>query len=166
MTYVEILVTMVIMSILAGTIMMGLTGYKERAERIGCSNNLRLLHVALTTYTHDVGHWPQRPKDSNGNNKFEKGHEIFGWLIGELAEYDAPRTAWICPTEKRLETQHIAEKEFIGSYVPTMFDRGPNTPWKWPKQPWLIERADNHGKGQLVILQDGSVHNANESFLH
>jgi hypothetical protein len=78
-------------------------------------------------------------------------------LIGELDKYGGSREAWICPTERRRMVESEGEKKFVGSYTPTMFDSGPQKPWEWEKQPWLIERANNHLSGQLMVFPSGKV---------
>jgi hypothetical protein len=42
-------------------------------------------------------------------------------------------------------------------YMPMPFDDKPDTPHKWPRQPWFIETADVHGNGNLIIFTDGTV---------
>ncbi len=123
-----------------------------RAERVACTGNLRVLHQAFSAYTLDVGSWPQEPL-----NLGSEGHQFYGWLVGELTPYGGPRIAWMCPTEVKAGAISEADREFVGSYVPTMFDSNPNRPWQWAGQPWLIERKDNHDSGRLIIMPDGSV---------
>lgn len=47
-------------------------------------------------------------------------------------------------------------------YTPTMFDDKQGTPYKWPKQPWLIEIGDMHGNGALAGFPDGSTRAIND----
>ncbi|HEY5743468.1 MAG TPA: hypothetical protein VIS99_13100, partial [Terrimicrobiaceae bacterium] len=42
-------------------------------------------------------------------------------------------------------------------YLPTLFDDVPGRANRSPGTPWLMEIADGHGRGNLLIYLDGSV---------
>ncbi len=152
----ELIVTVLIISILAGTLTAGLSSMREKANRVACTSNLRVLHQAFADYTLDKGYWPQEP-DGLGS----EGHEFFGWIIGEVTPYGGGRNVWICPSDKRLNLINVTTKNFEGSYVPTLFSATEGRPWQW-KQPWIMERGNAHGSGALMIMPDGAVLTSNE----
>lgn len=122
-------------------------------DRVKCTGNLRALAVALSNYIEDQGHWPKQPKFSH-----EEQSQYEDWWLKEMKPYDVPEKAWQCPAVLRLgKIQQRGHTPRI-HYSPTMFDDKPGTPRKWPTMPWLVEIANVHGHGPLVVLQDGSVH--------
>ncbi len=156
-TFLELMVTILIIAILASTMSIGLTALKQRASRVACMGNLRTLHQAFASYTNEHGYWPQEPGDLGS-----EGHHFYTWIIGEVGPYGGERNAWICPTEKQERALDIAREEFVGSYTPTMFSPVEGRPWQW-NQPWLIERGNLHRQGALVIMPDGSINTARET---
>ncbi len=157
------MVSLAIMAVLAGIAIMSFAIVKEKANRVACTGNLKALHACFTNYVQDKGHWPQAPA-----KLFEQSSEdveFYSWIISELLPYDGERYLWMCPAEERKRMLNIASDDFVGSYVPTTFDAKQDRPWEWAKQPWLIERANNHRDGALLVLPDGSVHTVNESVL-
>lgn len=66
------------------------------------------------------------------------------------------RKVWLCPTILSFQPPEERQKPQI-HYIPTSFDANPQTPFRWPKHPWLIESADAHGKGPLILFTDGSI---------
>lgn len=152
---IDMMVTLVIMSILTSVIALSWSSLRAKVERVGCSSHLRALYISFSGYVQDHHHWPQMPPELG-----EEGHEFYDWVIAEVKPYGGERAAWICPTESRTNVRTITDEEFEGSYVPTLFDTSENSPWEW-NQPWLIEQVDNHDSGQLMILPDGTVHTSN-----
>lgn len=157
LTVLELLLTVTIALIMGAIMSVSYAGVRNRAERIACTANLRALHSAFSSYTLDKGGWPQEPPLLGS-----EGHKFYGWLSGELDAYGGGRAAWICPTERRRQVAGEGEKEFVGSYTPTMFGTGQQTPWQWENQPWLVERTDNHTSGQLIIFPSGKVISVDE----
>jgi len=155
-TFLELMVTILIIAILASTLSIGITALKDRANRVACMGNLRTLHQAFASYTSEKGYWPQEPEDLGS-----EGYEFYGWLIGEVSPYGGGRNAWICPKEKQERALSITDEEFVGSYVPTMFGPVEGRPWEW-NQPWLIERGNLHRSGALYIMPDGSIQTTRE----
>lgn len=152
LTVLELLITVIITLVLGTIVSISYAGILNRAERVACTGNLRALHAAFSGYTLDRGSWPQEPPLLG-----DEGSKFYGWLTGELSPYGGGREAWICPTERRRQIESEGEKEFVGSYTPTMFDSGPQVPWQWENQPWLVERGDNHLSGQLLLFPSGKV---------
>lgn len=148
-TLIELLAIITIIAILASVIFVISMGVRKKAEQVQCGNNLKALHVALSAYLQDNGHWPQ----VNANVSDE---EIY-WKAWEatLKPYELPDKVWMCPTHRR-----VTEDDFFrySSYHPMPFDaNGPMTPYKWSNMPWVMEIGDNHGNGPLMIMPDGSI---------
>ncbi len=157
LTVMELLLTVTISLVIATIMSVSYTGIRNRAERVSCTGNLRALHAAFSGYTLDKGTWPQEPVLLG-----DDGARFYGWISDELSKYGGGREAWLCPTERRRQVEGEGEKEFVGSYTPTMFDKGPQLPWEWENQPWLVERANNHLMGQLMIFPSGKVISVDE----
>lgn len=156
---VELLVGIVIILILASLVMLAVPFIRDRAEAVKCGNNIRQLQVAFAAAVQDKGHWPQEPKEiweSSDQDLYED------WLIEEMKPYGIIEKTWLCPTIHR----KISAKDKDGRpkihYTPTMFDANPGTPYKWPKQPWLVEIGNMHGAGALMAFPDGSTRAINE----
>ena len=45
-------------------------------------------------------------------------------------------------------------------YTPMPFDANPRTPYRWPLQPWFIEKNSVHGNGNLIMFTNGSIREA------
>ncbi|MEM8954782.1 MAG: type II secretion system protein [Verrucomicrobiota bacterium] len=168
MTVIEVMIVLVIIAILAG-MLFPLTGaLRVKAEKAKCISHMRSLHGSLEGFMGEHGGWPQVPAgiDSEEDNaKF--------W-IAVTTPYGASPEIWMCPTHQReIRTQEVALREAGGedyetpeaviSYVPTPFDPTPFRPYEW-NQPWLMEKADNHGGGGHVIMPDGAVKSVKDFF--
>lgn len=151
-TLVEMMVSMAIMATLAGIMTISYGAFRERAEKVACMGNLKTLHNAFATHVEDVGYWPQVSEDVNDAFKY------YDTIIEAVTPYGGERLAWMCPTEARIGLVSTSREDFMGSYAPTMYDTVAGRPYEWQSQPWLIERVDNHGTGQLFVLPDSSIH--------
>jgi hypothetical protein len=121
-------------------------------DRVKCTSNLRGLALGLSNYLEDQGHWPDQPAFSH-----EEQTKYEDWWINELKPYDIPAKMWQCPAILRLgKIQQNGQSPRV-HYSPTNFDQKPGTPRKWPTMPWLVEIANVHGHGSLLVLPDGSV---------
>jgi prepilin-type N-terminal cleavage/methylation domain-containing protein len=128
----------------------------HRVERLGCESNLKSFHSALNAYMSDYGHWPQMPEEVFEYGSAEGNHE---WWHDILKEYDIGEERWLCPTDRRERnaSQKLEDRDrYESSYGITLFDSGPNTPRQW-NQPWIIESANFHGDGNLMLMPDGSI---------
>ena len=154
-TLIELLLVVSIMALLA-TISMPLFGLlRQRAGLAGCLANMRLIGVSLNLYLQDHNMtWPQEPEKG-----FQEETEMWKWWEHTMTDYGVARKHWICPSDgaNTVDT-NLNGENFLGSYVPTMFDEYPNTAFRW-KQPWLIERGAFHGgsRGPNVLMPDGSI---------
>lgn len=122
-------------------------------DRVRCTANLRGLAVAFNNYIEDNGYWPRQPNFSHTQQK-----EYEDWWLKEMKPYDVSEKTWQCPAIVRLGKIQANGTSPRVQYSPTMFDSKPGTARKWPNMPWLIEIANVHGHGPLMILPDGSVH--------
>ena len=157
-TLTELLVVIAVLAIFA---VVGLAAYsklKDRAARLNCTSNLKNLYAALAAHVNDHGQWPQCP--------YELGDEGYDeWWLKTMSAYTLGEKNWQCPSLRDQEEREAEKKEdlkFRLHYVPTDFDDEPSTPYKWPGQPWLIEIADRHGSGNLMIFSNGSVQGFND----
>ncbi|MGI8604055.1 MAG: type II secretion system protein [Verrucomicrobiales bacterium] len=157
-TLVELLVTAGIIAVLLSLVVS--TGWKKmlhRAERAGCESNLKSLHGALTMYMADYGHWPQVPEEYFEGIGDED--QYMGWWFQELKPFQITEAQWMCPTDRR-ERNSSQKREDRGkhesSYGITPFGPGANEPRQF-NTPWVVERADFHGKGPLMIMPEGTV---------
>ncbi len=149
----------IIIGILAVMIFESYQSFVDRAARVRCAANLRNLHVALAAYTLDQGHWPQCPYEI-GDTQFDS------WWMREMSRYGLSRTNWECPTLLRRQKEGVADSEKADKkqmhYIPTPFDDGARTPYKWPSQPWAVEIGDFHGDGNLILFPDGTIRGFNQ----
>lgn len=153
----------VIILIIAAIVMTATPLIRAKAEAVKCGNNMRQLHVALSAAVQDLGHWPQVPLElweSDNENLTED------WWIDTMKVYGPTESLWQCPTVKRKVLSKVDDGRPRIHYSPTMFDDKPGTPYKWPKQPWVIEIGNMHGAGPLVSFPDGSVRPMNEVLLN
>ncbi len=148
---------MLVISILIVLLIESFKSFESRGQRTRCVTNLRNLFVALDAVTRDQGHWPQCPYEL-GDPQFDT------WWLRELSHYNLARASWECPTFQRLQERGEAEKRDEKSidYVPTKFDDGARTPYKWATQPWAVEVGDFHGDGNLILFPDGSIKGFNQ----
>lgn len=168
----EVMIVLVIIIILAG-LLFPLTGaLRRKAEKARCISQMRSLHGSFEGFMGDYGYWPQVPRELSGEEKYA------AFWVAALTPYGGTKDVWLCPTHKRdLITERLAaanlppeqkaeyeEAEVVISYVPTEFDRTPFRPYEW-NQPWLLETADNHGGGGLVIMPDGAVKSVQDFFM-
>jgi prepilin-type processing-associated H-X9-DG protein len=145
--------------------------FMKRAEKAKCLSHMRTLHSCFVSHVTDKGEWPQLPSDDEGgddesaNNVWSESG-FYGFWVKALEPYGAARDTWLCPSDKlflELRESDPDEKEFFGTYVPTPFESGAATPFRW-NQPWLLERGDFHGKGAHMLMPDGSVQDSQNPF--
>ena len=148
-TLVELLLAVTIIAILASVAFVISAGVRKKAERVQCGENLKALHMALNSYLVDNKRWPQVDRDVSEEEKYWQD-----WKL-KLEPYDLPDKTWMCPSHKR-----ATKEEFLrfSSYHPMTFDgKSIMSPHRWSNMPWVVEIGDNHGKGPLMIMPDGSI---------
>lgn len=150
------------MAILVIIVLLAAPEYQRWVAAAGearCISNMRSLHVALGTYLNDNNQiWPQGPSPLEGDSWAQFWYDT-------LQPQGIGLSTWQCPTLRGLikdegRGERITEASL--HYVPTMFDPTRGIAWRWPTQPWLIERADAHGNGALLCFTDGSIKSFNK----
>jgi hypothetical protein len=79
--------------------------------------------------------------------------------ISALKPYGPAEKTWICPSMQREfgDPDYLTPENTRTDYVATAFDDKPATPHHWAGQPWFVEMGALHGKGQLMVLSDGTI---------
>lgn len=132
------------------------SGWLARGDKAVCISNLRALHAAAGLYIEEHGHWPQIDILDQTEDQYASE-----WTQA-LKPYHIELKNWVCPTfQKSSGDPDLIENPRI-DYFPTPFDSGTMTPYRWPTQPWFIERGDFHGNGAMLIYTDGSITEMNE----
>lgn len=152
-TLLEVLAAIFLLAILAALLLPNTSALAHRAREAQCMANMRSIHLGLSSYLTDHGRiWPPGPSPA------EEAPWSEFWLRA-LQPYHVEPATWRCPAI----TAMIAREDPSPSanpllhYLPTMFDDQPDTAYRWTTQPWLIERANAHGRGALICFPDGSV---------
>jgi type II secretory pathway pseudopilin PulG len=155
MTLMEVLIVVFIIGILAVLLIPALSGFRGRAQRAQCMENLRGLYTATELYLQQNGSWPQIESDDSDEN--DQAYAA-AW-IAALKPFGPTEKSWICPTIQTLmlNPDYTQSDNVRIDYTPTPFDDKPTTPHQWPRQPWFIEVGDVHGHGNLIIFTDGSI---------
>jgi type II secretory pathway pseudopilin PulG len=153
-TLTELLVSIGIIAILGALAIQGYSKIGASVAKAKCIGNLRNLHVSFAAYVQDNGHWPQQPDFSGASSQ-----QYQDWWLKTMDPYTQSREVWKCPLLKKLGAFGSEGKKLEIHYTPTRFDARPTTPFRWEKQPWLIEVSNIHGNGPLLLMPDGSVRN-------
>jgi prepilin-type N-terminal cleavage/methylation domain-containing protein len=157
----ELMTVMVIISILAVLSIQAFTFLTYRAEGVSCSNNLRSLYAASTSYVQDYQSWPQISTSNIQDPAFAQA-----W-IKALSPYKIQGINWICPSIQRLllNPDYTQTANMRIDYMATPFDSNPTSPSRHPNQPWFAETASVHGDGNLMIFASGKVESLNQVVL-
>lgn len=157
-TLIEVMVTVAIIAVLALISVGAYTKYLAYADNAACIIRMKDVGTGLANYTLSRGEWPQYP-ESLENAEEEK---MWEWWITTLEPYGVAPIAWLCPADERMRKQ-ASKKEgtprekYEGTYIPTYFDTGHDTPFLWINQPWLVERGAYHPNGQNILLANRAV---------
>ena len=151
-TLTELLVSIGIIAILGALAIQGYSKIFASVAKGKCIGNLRNLHVCFAAYIQDNGYWPQQPDFSGAHSQ-----QYQDWWLTTMDPYTKSREVWKCPLLKKLGAYDSGGKKLEIHYKPTRFDARPTTPFRWEKQPWLIEVSNIHGNGPLLLMPDGSV---------
>jgi prepilin-type N-terminal cleavage/methylation domain-containing protein len=157
-TILELLLVVSIIVILAALMFPAYNFFKRKAEDAVCMGNLRTLHAGFSSYLQDHQFvWPQNPflqmADDEGSDSDEAK-----WWFEQLKGYGPTRETWVCPSERGHWAEVNDPDHFDSTYVPSSFDSTPNIAYRWPRQPWAIERGGFHEKGQAnAVFPDGHI---------
>ena len=156
-TILELAVVMAIVVILVSMLLPAYTTYQGRVEETACLANLRNLYVAASGYLVANKSWPQIPAKLvvDDPKTYAKS-----W-VEVLSPYGASHSVWICPTIQRnlhLSMEQVeTDTNYRIDFFATPFDDNEGTPLRKPKHPWFVEKAGFHGRGNLIILADGTT---------
>ena len=81
--------------------------------------------------------------------------------VDKLKPYNISKPNWVCPTIKS-QIGDYDKLPFRLDYIPTPFGTNPAAPFKWPTHPWFSERGSVHGRGNLIIMTNGSIQALND----
>lgn len=157
MTILELATVIVIIGILASMLIPMTAGIKARAEEATCVANLKNLFVAGKGYLQDNGSWPQIP-----NTLIKDEPKVYArkW-VAALSTYGIPHKSWICPAIQRDRGEPMAsieeEEKYRVDYIAMAFDEKPTSPYPENPFPWFVEVAGFHGRGNLMILSNGTA---------
>ena len=157
----ELMTVMVIISILSVLSIQAYTSLIERAQRVSCTNNLRNLFTAASSYIQDYQSWPQISTANVQDPSFAQA-----W-VKALHPYKIAPINWICPSIQRLlnSPDYTQSQNARIDYMATPFDSNPTSPSRYPNQPWFAETASVHGDGNLMIFASGRIKSLNEVVL-
>ena len=149
----EVLAVTSIIAILVLLAYPNMHDYLARAREVVCMGNMKSINAALHLYLLDhEAVWPQQPEE----------HDTKPWdefWIRTLKGYGITEKTWQCPEIQARLTPVARRQEDIPKvhYTPTSFPPIKGIAYRWSTQPWLIEKANAHGKGSLISFPDGSV---------
>ncbi len=150
-------VVVVIIAIIASMLLPYYGGMQARAEESKCLANIRNLYVAASGYMNSNGSWPQIPVQQST----DEPHVFARAWVDALKPFGASHSTWICPTFHRMFqiTMDDLEKEenYRIDFVAAPFDDNPASPHLSPRHPWFVEKVASHGRGQLIIMADGTT---------
>ena len=150
----EVLVVISLILILVGLLVPNFESIRVRAEGVVCTSRLRNLWGVFSSNLQDGLVWPQVPQGIQIGSIQEQQW----WLDYSSNSMGMTAKDWSCPTIKRsARTTNSSDQACLISYLPTLFDSKPNTPFKWPAMPWFTEIGNAHGNGNLLIRTDGAV---------
>ncbi len=152
-TLAELLVAILVVAILAALSIQGYSKIVEYVAKAKCISNMKNLHVSFAAYIQDNGHWPQQPDFEDDYSR-----QYQNWWLQTMDPYTQSREIWKCPILTKMGASAPEGERLEIHYTPTRFDARPTTPYRWEKQPWLVEVASVHGNGgPLLLMPDGSV---------
>jgi prepilin-type N-terminal cleavage/methylation domain-containing protein len=155
-TLLELVAVAAILGILVAFAAPSINDYLRRAAEAKCTSNLRSLNIALRGYLQDSDNvWPQGPSPAHEQPWGE-------FWRSTLKPYGISPQDCLCPTIEAAYRKAGIPEDVRPKlhYIPTMFSDEAGIAYRWPTQPWLIERSDAHGKGPLICFPDGSVKSA------
>lgn len=155
-TLLELTIVIMVIAIVVVLTLPVISKLRARAQRAQCSANLRSLYVATELYLQQNQSWPQIRLGGTGEGDFQTYARAW---IAALAPYGVQPKTWICPAmQNRLENPDYTKPENQRvDYYAMNFDDKPTTPHRWANMLWFTETHNLHGKGQLMIMSDGSI---------
>ena len=157
MTILELAVVIVIIFIVASMLFPAFSSFQARTSEARCTTNLKNLFVGASGYVQTNASWPQIP-----NTLIGKDDKTYAKLwVAVLKPYGVPHESWICPTIQRnlgLPMSSVTQDEnYRVDYIGIAFDDKPSSPYPENAFPWFVEKAGFHGRGNLLILSNGTT---------
>jgi prepilin-type N-terminal cleavage/methylation domain-containing protein len=154
-TLLEIASVIVVILILITLLVPTFEQVRMRTDKAACMNNLRQLYVAATSYMEEYKRWPQ----VNPSLLQEGGRQYEDAWIEAFLPFGINRNSWICPTTERDlgGPDYTQPNNYRADYIAMPFDGKQITPYRWPFDPWFVERGNVHGNGNLMIQANGAV---------
>ena len=156
-TVLELAVVVVIIGILACMLLPVVARVRARADETTCIANLKNLYVGAAGYLQANEAWPQIP---NALLKEDPQSYAKKWVTA-LSAYGIPHKSWICPTIQRERHESMSSIEddatYRVDYIGMAFDEKPISPKPEKPFPWFVEVAGFHGRGNLIILSNGTT---------
>lgn len=156
----ELCITVAIIAMLAALSTIAYSKWIRSASDAVSMKNMKNIGVGLGTYLTSNANWPQVPETLSNDD--EEGY--WEWWLKALEPYGIDENAWHTNWDEKErkanmkgQGQPIKMPKYWSSYVPTEFDEGYDTPFKWRTQPWLWERSDFSGKGPNCLFPDQSI---------
>ena len=139
-------------------ILPGFAYMRNRAERTKCVRTCATSTSRTTVHLQDHGDWPQIDPALLNTPEYPKA-----W-VAALEPYHLSTKNWVCPSVQRaLNDPDLTKPETRRiDYLATPFGDERHLPYKFPRQPWFIERGDMHGDGQLILFPSGEVKSLRE----
>lgn len=162
-TLIEIMLVIVIVMLLSLVALVSYSRWIKRADSLACMQRLRNLGAALNNYIVDKHEWPQEPGADDDESDVSED-QLWEWWMQTMKPYGMDRNSWFCPAELRMERKQKGERqEEMGitaglkdpSYIPDQIPAGEYEPFRYPNQPWAVERSDFHGDGQSKLMPGG-----------
>ena len=160
-TLLELVTSILIIAILFTIGAALFSDMRVRADKIKCMANLRGLYAGTELYCQENGQWPQIETETLESDELYYCQQ---W-IAALKPYGLTQINWICPTHQRMinDPDLHEPKNLRVDYLAMPFDDKLLTPHLWPKQPWFIERFNEHAGGNLIIYTNGQVESLREA---
>lgn len=157
-TLVELLVSIAIITILAGILLPALVHVKELTARTVCRNNQRQFYLTLFAYGSDYDDWLVSGKRDGDN--YEDTRDIKDETYQTLVEYGGSADAFSCPNGiGRLWLSHGWYDNGWGTHVgqlylgrhKTPFNTGGSTCGDWPSPKKF------RGDSRVILITDDSI---------
>jgi type II secretory pathway pseudopilin PulG len=164
LTLIEIMMVMVLVMLLTLVAWASYSKWITRADSLACMQRLRNLGTALNNYIADKHEWPQEPGTDDDNVEVSED-QLWDWWMDTMKPYGMDVNSWFCPAELRMKKKEKKgeAQEQMGvtaglkdpSYIPDQIPAGEYEPYRYPGQPWAVERSDFHGDGQAKLMPGG-----------
>lgn len=156
-TLLEVAVVIVIICILASMLVPLYSNMQDRSSEANCVANLKSLYVGASGYMQANQSWPQIPNTLIISDPVSYAKQ---W-VKVLEPFGIPHQTWICPAMQRAYGKPMStieeDENYRVDYIGMAFGPEPHKPYPEKPFPWFVEKGGMHGRGNMLILSDGSV---------